>query len=436
MPILPFAVALASSAAVLVVIASLLVARSCDAGDRSVALLIVVGTGFALRLLLFASDPVLEVDFNRYLWDGGVTASGYNPYAVSPLAISGLPYDHALLELSKTASPAFERISYPELKTVYPPVAQAAFALAHWLAPWSLAAWRLVCLAGEAATLVLLLALLREVGRSPLFAALYWWNPLVLKEIANSAHMEAVLMPAVLATVLLSLRGRHLSATLALAVAAGIKVWPLALAPLVLAPLATDRPRLALAAATLASAIAALLLPVWLGGLDASSGFVAFAGHWSTNSAHFPALAAAFATLLGETTAHHAASERLARAVCALAVLAVALHLGVRRLRDPADAPRQLARFYWTATAVVLLSPAQFPWYVLWVLPLAVARGGSGWLVATVTLPLYYAAFHLRLRGQAAVFDTHVVWLVWLPVWLAIARDALIEPRAPRSAAA
>ena len=47
-------------------------------------------------------------------------------------------------ELLHEAGVILERINYPGLTTVYPPVAQAAFALAYWLKPWSLDAWRLV----------------------------------------------------------------------------------------------------------------------------------------------------------------------------------------------------------------------------------------------------------------------------------------------------
>ena len=52
--------------------------------------------------------------------------------------------------------------------------------LAHWLRPWSPAAWRIVLLLFDLATLAALLALLRAIGRSPLWAAAYWWNPLLI----------------------------------------------------------------------------------------------------------------------------------------------------------------------------------------------------------------------------------------------------------------
>ncbi|MGI9570172.1 MAG: hypothetical protein ACR2PH_10655, partial [Desulfobulbia bacterium] len=45
---------------------------------------IAVLIGFAMRLFLIPGEPVLEDDYQRYLWDGAVTANGINPYQYSP----------------------------------------------------------------------------------------------------------------------------------------------------------------------------------------------------------------------------------------------------------------------------------------------------------------------------------------------------------------
>jgi hypothetical protein len=142
-----------------------------------------------------------------------------------------------------------ERINHSDLRTIYPPVAQGVFALAHWIGPWKLTAWRGLILILDMVTIALLLALLRDLGRSPLWAALYWWNPIVLKELFNSAHMDAIIVPLILGALLLAIRKRPLAATACLTLAAGAKIWPLILLPLVWRGL-LDKPRkLALAIA-------------------------------------------------------------------------------------------------------------------------------------------------------------------------------------------
>ena len=44
-------------------------------------------TGLFARLILIPSSPILEDDFYRYIWDGAVTASEFNPYSLSPYQV-------------------------------------------------------------------------------------------------------------------------------------------------------------------------------------------------------------------------------------------------------------------------------------------------------------------------------------------------------------
>jgi hypothetical protein len=378
-------------------------------------LLLMLACGLTARLILFASEPVLEDDYQRYLWDGAVTAHGLNPYAAAPEDALEADADTPLGRLAARSGQVLERTRYEDLRTIYPPVAQAAFALAHRLAPFSLTAWRAVCLALDAATLGLLILLLRDLGRSPLWSALYWWNPIVVKEIMNSAHMEAVVLPLLLLALALAVRRRALGATLAMTLAAGAKLWPALLLPLMLRPLATDRRRLLVALAAAVALGTLLAAPILLAGLDESSGFVAYAQRWQTNSALVPALQALAATALGPTGVD---AGLIVRAALACAIIALALGLARAPIADAADLAR---RCLVLVGALVLLSPAQYPWYYLWVLPLLALQPVAGLLLLTATLPLYYTIFHFRPRGQLDLFRYGVVWLIWLPVWVTLA---------------
>jgi alpha-1,6-mannosyltransferase len=382
--------------------------------------------GLGLRLALLGSQPILEADFNRYLWDGALLAHGFNPFALAPAEVRALGYDDLRLELSKVAGPVFDQISFPHLRTIYPPVAQAAFALAHVIAPWSLAAWRAVCLAADVMTFAAIVALLRACGRPPLWSLLYWWNPLVIKEIANSAHMEAILMPFVLGALLMSVRGRHLSGAALLGLAIGTKLWPMMLVPLILRPLAAAPVRL-LAAITILMVIGAgCAIPIWAAGPGALTGGLSFATHWTTNSAQFPVLERAAVVALSPFAPSAPAVSLALRLMAALLALAIALRLAWRPVGDAGDL---VGRAYWTITILLLLSPAQFPWYTLWVLPLAAVQPGRGWHVAAALMPLYYSAFHFRVAGDFTTYETYVVWVLWVPVWLALARDAWAHDR-------
>jgi alpha-1,6-mannosyltransferase len=381
-------------------------------------LVFVLAVGFALRCAMFVTQPALEDDYYRYLWDGAVTAHGMNPYAESPAAALEEGDETALGRLALSAGVVMERINHPDLKTIYPPVAQAAFAMAHVIAPWSIAAWRLVCLGGEVATVALILALLGMAARSPLWVALYWWNPLVVKEMINSTHMEAILMPLVLAAILLAARRRPLLATGTLGLAIGAKLWPVLLAPLILRPLLA-RPKVLITALLLLTLmIGAWALPPWLGEIDETSGFVAFANRWQTNSASFLVVSKLAATAMQVLQLSTEQSGLAARAALGLGVAGAAIWTAWQPWTDAAHLMRKAC---FVTAVLFLLSPAQFPWYATWLIPFLVFCPVLPLLALSALLPIYYVSFHYLAREQYDTFRYGLVWLIWLPVWAGLA---------------
>jgi hypothetical protein len=303
----------------------------------------------------------------------------------------------------------------------YPPVAQAAFALAYLIAPWNLIAWRLVCLACDAATLVLLLMLLQTAGRPAIWAALYWWNPIVIKELTNSAHMDGLVMAMVLAALLFSARQRHIWAVFMLGLAIGTKLWPMLLAPLLLRRLWPRVLPTATALVLLLAMTLLWLLPAVLTGPDLQSGYVTYLRHWTTNSALFPAIEA-----LGRLSLRPFGLEESAWAVARAGVALLLGGLSLWQARQPIGATRDLMqRAALVSFGLVLLSPAQFPWYMIWMIPFLAFRPHWGLLATTVTVPLYYVAFHLLARDAYEIFTNWVVWGIWAPVWLLLGAEAL-----------
>jgi hypothetical protein len=374
----------------------------------------IVLCGLLLRLALINSTPAFEDDWNRYLWDGAVTAHGFNPYEASPDDAQGEPYHYTLQPLARASGVVIERVNHSHLRTVYPPVAQAFFALAYAIEPFSLLAWRAVLLGSEVLTLVLLMALLVAAGRSPLWSALYWLNPVAVKEIMNSAHMEGIVMPFVLGALLLAVRGRTMLSAGVLVLAAGAKIWPLILAPLILRPYWTEPRRLAGAALLIAALMALWLAPISTGGFDSNSGFVAFAQYWRTNSAHFPILESLVRFVLPENLSAGTTATLIAKAALAVVAAGIALWVAWRPLEGGEDL---LARAAVTVGALFILSPVQFPWYGLWMLPLLAFLPSLGLLAAVALTPIYYASFYFMAHDQHETFRSAVVWLIWIPVW-------------------
>lgn len=395
-------------------------------------LALVLGAGLVMRVMTMASEPILEDDYNRYLWDGAVVAGGMDPYRYSPADVldaeSGAAPGSDLSRLSVLAEasrPVAQRINYSHLTTVYPPLAQGVFALTAIAEPFSLTAWRWTLLLFEIATLVLLYAILVSLGRSPLWLAIYWWNPLVIKELVNSAHMDALLLPLLCGVLLSMLLGKRLLASACLALAAGIKLWPVLLLPVVLRPLLKQPTRLA-AAVTVFFLMFAVTIGWLLRQAHLDSGLVAYASGWNMNDAFFLALDWAVGMALTAIDYPWVESESVARAL--VAAILVWFGLWLNR-QEASDADELCRRFLYLTAAVFLLSPTQYPWYFTWLVPFLVVAPSPALALLTALLPLYYLRFHFDFQGESRIFDYRVVWFEYLPVWLLLAREWWLRDR-------
>ena len=87
-------------------------------------LMVIFGFAALFRLTLVPHEPVASDDIYRYVWDGRVAAHGINPFAYAP-------EDPRLAHLGTEDLPA--RVSFPEMRTIYPPLAQALFLVSHVL---------------------------------------------------------------------------------------------------------------------------------------------------------------------------------------------------------------------------------------------------------------------------------------------------------------
>jgi hypothetical protein len=381
--------------------------------------------GASVRALLAFSEPAMEDDYYRYLWEGALTAHLVNPYKITPEEARRADPASAVGVLARQGEAVLLRVNHPGMTSNYPPLAQLAFAAAYQLAPWDLSAWRVLALAFDAASFLLLLALLGAASRDRLWSLLYWWNPIVIKEVANSAHMDGLVVMLVLASLLMAARRRRLAALIALSLAMGAKLWPALLLPLLLRPLATRPWTLAAGGLLVAAAAAAWAIPVSAGGPHPHDGFIAFARFWRTNSALFPAVEDLIAWLL-EGLGQAGQAWLYARLLLVAGLGALAIHVAWRPVLTAEDLCRRAGL---VTLWLVLLSPAQFPWYVMWTIPFAVFR--PTWSVAAMTalVPLYYLSFYFIARGQYGIFSHAIVWAIWCPVWLAVAVEAVWSRR-------
>ena len=371
-------------------------------------LIVLLAIGLCMRVLLFDTTPILEIDFYRYLWDGAVVANGHNPYLLSPTQAG----ESDLAGLARQSGPVIDRINYADLRTIYPPLTQLFFALSHGLDSWSLNAWRLVLLLADTGGLLLILGVLKTLQKPLHWSLIYWWNPLLLQQTYNALHMDVLLVAPLVAALWLLIKQRHRLAAATLAIAAGIKLWPLLLLPFALRPLLPQPRRLVETFIVVTGILTLAVLPLLYFGLGEQSGLGSFAQHWQRNSAIYPLLESIISLVTDDPAG-------LTRILIAITLIAVVAWLN----RSPAASPEIMVRqLLWVTALLFLLSPAQFPWYTIWLLPLLCFNPSAPLLLLMALMPIYYLKFWFLARGEPQAFDQGLVWIQYLPVlaWIAI----------------
>ncbi|RMH19524.1 MAG: hypothetical protein D6696_10400 [Acidobacteria bacterium] len=370
-------------------------------------------------------DPFLLYDNDvwRYLWDGHLQAHGFDPYRLAPRdaaerAEAGDPQFEALFEPALWWD-VYDNVAFRSYRSVYPPLAQHLFRALHAVAPGSVLALKAVLAACDLLACVLLVRLLARCNQPPAVVALYAWNPLVIKEIAGSGHVDALLIVLVLWALLSLLEGRPATALVAAALSVSAKLASGALLGLFL--LRTPR-RLWWLVPAVGLAVS---LP-YLSSLPAMLGALAvFAREWQLNAGAWAALrwlAAAAGATEPELWAHAAGKG--------LTVAAVVAATAWAWRAPPDDAGRRLiAAAFWMLAATALLNAAVMPWYLLWALPPALATGNRSWWLLTALALLSYLIYAEQREATWWLLLEHGGFAVAVAVELALARRRGKPPR-------
>lgn len=207
-----------------------------------------------LKIALLFAFPRGSDDLYRFFWDGQLLIQGYHPYGFRPDQVTG--------QLQPFLDSIYKHLNSPGYYSVYPPLLQALFGLC------ALASFKSVFLFSILWKSILLLAdqwflryLEKLASLNSGLAFWYMWNPLVLIEIAGNGHPEGLMIPALILSFYLLRNHRMALSASALALAAGIKLFPIALLPLFARHLGL---RKAIPYAFLAAMVfLVFMLPVW-----------------------------------------------------------------------------------------------------------------------------------------------------------------------------
>ncbi|MGH9425825.1 MAG: hypothetical protein ACRD2L_05895, partial [Terriglobia bacterium] len=181
-PVVPFVLYFLLAFVAYAAVLPLLFRRSPPSTGPSLSL--ILGCALLFRLTVLLIPPIWDDDLYRYLWDGRVGIHEINPYLYAPDApeLESLQDDH------------YDMVSFKSIRTIYPPLFQFLFQWSQWIAPSSLFFLKCLALLFDLALIAVLLALLKHLGHSPALILIYAWNPLPIKEFANSGHMDSLVL--------------------------------------------------------------------------------------------------------------------------------------------------------------------------------------------------------------------------------------------------
>ncbi len=350
--------------------------------------------GALARLSLLGAPPDLSDDAWRYLWEGRVSAAGFNPLALAPDSP----------ELTFLRDENWEKVTHREVSGIYPPAAQAVFRGVVGVAPSS-SGFQGMALLAEGGMVLILLLLLSHRGIPLERVGMYWLCPLSAVEVARNAHLEPLALLGMMAAVLALSRGRSLAAGGFLVLAAGVKVFPGLLLPLA----GREWKGWRRWGAGVLTVSLALSVPAWpyLGdGVEALSGALTYGKHWEFNGFLFPALR----PWLG------GGGARLVLGVIFVSLLAKCFGRG--------ESPSQVGAQ--AGLAFLLLSPTVHPWYGLWALAFSPLHPHPAVLWLGGTLPLSYLVLHGYSAADPASWS--------LPLWVPVVEYGLVLVLLLRSA--
>ena len=399
-----------------------------------------LGVGLALSYLaLLAAPPRFSDDLWRYLFDGRVSAMGLNPFSYAP----------ANPKISWVAPELVAKMNFPEMRTIYPPIGQGLFALLG-LVSGSERLWRLVLV------LVALGSawLFARDAEEPAARAARGWGlataPLVVVSAGSMGALDVTGLVVVVALLSAAVKRSALRQGFWVGIGAGLKLFP---AVLFWAVPASRRLRSGVVAGAVAALVlTAAYLPIAGIGSKALGSLTTYASAWQFNGG--PVRWLALGLEAGLEAAGVARSvevplpeglydparrvvdglpteklflgrnelARLLATGAGLLAVAAVLAVGRRRLvREGEVMAVCLLAFYASQFTV-------YPWYGLWLLPVAVLLGGRGWLGgAAVALA---GLLPLALLTPAAVIDggrwQEPVWVAPL-LWAAAATMAWLR---------
>jgi len=347
-------------------------------------LIVMFAFAIAFRAILILTPPRLSDDMFRYVWDGRVQAQGISPYAYPPSATQLVPLRDFEI---------YPYINRKQSVTVYPAAAELAYAVLWQIVRDNTRGFQIAMTVGDVVAGALLVFLLRATNRPTQRALIYLWSPLVIFELAHSAHVDGLVLPFLVGAWLARVKLREGATGALLGVSMALKIYPVILFPALWRVQHDRRNRLWILPAAM---LAAFLIPYFFY-ISQGAGVLGYLPNYFDE--RFNMGLAGLLTYFLERTSFR--PQTVVNAILALVLLIISLYFFSRPARD---GERAVHRCIYPIGAFTLLSQNLFPWYVLWLVPLVALYLGAGrfgfrfdawtgWFLFTGLIALAYTFF-------------------------------------------
>jgi len=356
------------------------------------------------RLVLLPHPP--SDDINRYLWEGRLVREGISPYHFPP--------DHeSLLDFAQD-DPFHPNLNHPDIPAAYPPFTLVLFAAAGAVLYHPLAV-KLLVVACDLGTLILLLLLLRHRGLDLRWSLLYAVNPVILYSFAGQGHFDALHNLFLFGAFLLYDRKSWAWMFLV----AGLAIQSKYVAVLAV-PFLLRRDNLKWSWMILVS----VTLPFGLFAHQGVSAYFASLIHFGDAFAFNGPIHSILRWMFGDM----GTATLIIKIVFAVCFGAGCLYfhprLNLRFQNDPVS-----GGFFFMGL-LLLLSPTVHFWYVSWVVPFLVLRPALSWLVLCMTVSAYFTTlgvFEATGRWHLPVWAWALEWLPFMALLVLDIRSGLIQ---------
>ena len=313
---------------------------------------------FFLKIIFVNTEPLGSDDYYRYIWDGKIQVSGINPYQYSP-------EDSSLQSLHSDILP--EKVSYPEIKTIYFPVSQWLFATSYLISGENAIGLKIFYLLFELLILISLYYLLKRFNIDAKYILIYAALPLITFQFFIDAHIDIVGAAFLIGSITMYFYNKKLLSYVLLGLSISVKPTGFLLIPFLFQN--EDGLKNKLKAVFIPLVIFILTFLPYVFTATPIDTLINYSANWTFNGMVYNIFNILFA---GNITI---------RILCAILFLSVLFFLYTSKIE-------LINKIYLSLFLLMLFSPVVHPWYLIWfAVLLPVVRSYSGiYFVAAVSL--------------------------------------------------